>query len=795
MVLNSLFRLSTSSSPSCPMNHTNDTDVDASSDISDSDSTSTNRGVISPTSTRADEDSLLTPATSMSTSGYNVNGSGAKEDASSDSTTSSPRPSYLSIYNSPPSITYPYSPTQALSDLPGIAYALELFLSSQMLESEAFCKWGQPGLEEAHKQERIKDTKAKSETVLEDKGHMARLYFATGYGLIQCVKGLMSFEDDDLLAGIAHIKHGNTVASAHRKKAAFLGSRLAGYVVSTIHSGGTVSFIRSMTDVERHAELVYAESLFEKALLGIVYSGDWLAFIKEALNMRTTIGIYRQLGHYLDAVDADYTTARGSSKPLADPAVDAHFRSGVYLGVGMCNIVLSLMPGKLMTLVELFGYHGDRKVGLDMLMRAGGWEEGADEPKVSAADEGVRRTICDMALLIFHLVLSSFTFDGVDIAVASKILKWNLKRYPNGVFFLFGAGRLGLVRSQPKQAIFYYTQAMESQKQYRNLHHISFWEIAIANLALWDLEESLKCWRNLEREATWSKAIYSYGMAVCLLESTLGDENERKQRSAEAIRLMEKVPGLRQKIAGKSIPLEKFVARKARKFIAQGHRLALATLEVAYIFHGIAHAPRSVIVTKMLPEVDKALEELGVLVDVREREAEFDENPAVAVNVKSDKREKERKEKEKEYSANKGGYWDDYCLAMFLRGVCMRYVAYPDPDAELDPSEDIALLIPQRKASGAAEAAFRAVFEHGPKIELDHHLVYHAHYELGRLLANSSSSSSSNTAAAQEQFDLILSGKYLEVGPSGRKGKYSMENALEMRTHAAVAVLHKGGRL
>ena len=36
-----------------------------------------------------------------------------------------------------------------------------------------------------------------------------------------------------------------------------------------------------MTEVERHAELVYAESMFEKALLGIVYSGDWLAFIKE----------------------------------------------------------------------------------------------------------------------------------------------------------------------------------------------------------------------------------------------------------------------------------------------------------------------------------------------------------------------------------------------------------------------------------------------------------------------------------------------------------------------------------
>lgn len=82
--------------------------------------------------------------------------------------------------------------------------------------------------------------------------------------------------------GIQHTKQGNAVAAAHLKKAGFRGSRLAGYVVSAVHSGLSVSFIKSMTDLERHAELVYAESLFEKALLGIVYSGEWLAFIKEA---------------------------------------------------------------------------------------------------------------------------------------------------------------------------------------------------------------------------------------------------------------------------------------------------------------------------------------------------------------------------------------------------------------------------------------------------------------------------------------------------------------------------------
>lgn len=40
-------------------------------------------------------------------------------------------------------------------------------------------------------------------------------------------------------------------------------------------------------------------------------------------------------------------------------------------------------------------------------------------------------------------------------------------------------------------------------------------------------------------------------MAVCLLE--IGARDEEKQ---EAAKVLEKVPGLRQKIAGKSIPLE-----------------------------------------------------------------------------------------------------------------------------------------------------------------------------------------------------------------------------------------------
>jgi hypothetical protein len=165
------------------------------------------------------------------------------------------------------------------------------------------------------------------------------------------------------------------------------------------------------------------------------------------------------------------------------------------------------------------------------------------------------------------------------------------------VFFLFGAGRLSLVHAQPELAIQYYTKAMEVQTQYRyvflvplfislltafsplrNMHHISYWEIALGHLALWQVEKSLENWRVLQEEATvcylvlpspfvslmhccfkWSKTTYSYGMAVCLLESLEHEDlsaEEKRKRKAEIESIMTKVPSLRQKIAGKSIPLE-----------------------------------------------------------------------------------------------------------------------------------------------------------------------------------------------------------------------------------------------
>lgn len=82
----------------------------------------------------------------------------------------------------------------------------------------------------------------------------------------------------DLTEAITHARHGNEIADQHRKKSRYLSFPLR--LVGKAFKGG-VGWYESMTPMERHAELVYTESLYEKALLAIVHSGDWLAFLRE----------------------------------------------------------------------------------------------------------------------------------------------------------------------------------------------------------------------------------------------------------------------------------------------------------------------------------------------------------------------------------------------------------------------------------------------------------------------------------------------------------------------------------
>jgi Protein of unknown function (DUF3808) len=124
---------------------------------------------------------------------------------------------------------------------------------------------------------------------------------------------------------------------------------------------------------------------------------------RHRLNMRSTMQVYRQLGKYLDQMDAE-AQARGEGPE--DKSIDEHFRSGVYLGVGMSHLILSLMPARLATLVELFGYKGNRHAGLALLQKAGGWTRDSSDPSVSEGALIDYAIVSKVTLIKTHLCCS-----------------------------------------------------------------------------------------------------------------------------------------------------------------------------------------------------------------------------------------------------------------------------------------------------------------------------------------------------------------------------------------------------
>ncbi|SPO24760.1 uncharacterized protein UTRI_01732_B [Ustilago trichophora] len=607
------------------------------------------------------------------------------------------------------------TPAELRQDIEVARNALNLFLNSRMIEAER---------------------------IIEEYADR-RLYYALGYALIATIKGFMTFEPADLAIAISLCKDALTIANLLRKPSSAV-SNFGRFVRGT---GQSPTALAQMDEVQTHAELVYAEAVLLKAVLGIAYAGDFFAFVSEALNMRNAYGIYRSLQKYVE-----WSEEKGEH-------LDEDFKSGVYLGNGMISMILGLVPGKVLKIMEVFGYTGDTAWAMKTLSKAGQWsaDPRQTKPGMAVKEEGVRRQICDMSMLAYHLVISTFIpVNGVDIEFADKVLHYNLKRYPEGVFFLYFSGRLYSTQALAEKAIAQFETARDIQKEYVQLKHICMWDLSLCNMSLTKWKEAHDQFTILAEENNWSKAVYNYGRASNLYEHAVQSNDRETAASAmkEAAEIFGRVPGLTQKIAGKSIPMEKFVARKSKKFTTY-NRLLLPGLEFAYVYHCLSNAPRYILCDEALVMVSEALADLH---DV--------EDPS-------------------QYHSGEE-YYDDLCLAHFLRGVCLKFIAVPEKHSKVRPRESP---IPENEAAEQAEISFKTVLEHGHQLKLDHWLVYFAHYELGRLYAGVG-----RIGEAKEQLNLVLSQKALEDKGNRGKGKYSLQNMVHLRANGALNAIDGSGK-
>ncbi|WFD35774.1 hypothetical protein MCUN1_002636 [Malassezia cuniculi] len=620
-------------------------------------------------------------------------------------------PQYLS--GKPTADSVALSESSLYKDIEVCHDSIALFFNSQMREAEELCS----------------------------RDASNRLYSSFGMALLNFVKSLMTFEPSDMQIAMKSCTHTVAIAKLLRKK--------PGKINKLMPIGKKKATLQSMTVVERHAEVVYAQSLLFRALLGVIYSGDFIGVVRQAINLRTSFTILRNMMQMIEKAD--------SSKHLSDvtggsrnDVVDEHLRSGVYFGNGISMMILSLFPARLLRFIEGMGFSADRRRALDLLQRVGGWSKSQAKPAVTAEKEGISRTLCDSTLLAYHLVLAArIPVADQDLAFADKILSWNLQRYSKGTFFLYFSARLYAAQALPEKAIEYYRHSIESQREYKQLHHLCFWNLSLTYLSTCDFARAYECYDVLSRESNWSKSIYQYAKAVMLYETNSAD---REQSSA----IMQTVTKLDRKVAGQHLSFEKFVRCKAQKFVAQNNHLPLPALEFSYMWQCFTLTPVFLLVENSLTRIDEFIDQLEAT------------GPTT-------------------YGSSPSEYYSAYCLAFLLRGVALRYVAYPEPHTFVrHPANDS---INPSEAAEDAVRSFEKVFELGSHLDaIDRYIVYFAHLELGRVRA-----AMGNDSAAIREYDLILSRKPLVQQDSsivrkqlrGDKANYLLSDLCQMQAHAS----------
>lgn len=156
---------------------------------------------------------------------------------------------------------------------------------------------------------------------------------------------------------------------------------------------------------------------------------------------------------------------------------------------------------------------------------------------------------------------------------------------------------------------------------------------------------------------------------------------------------MAQVPDLMQRIAGKSIPLEKFVARRARKFVQQGNRLVLPGIELAYVLNCLGLSPRFILFEQHLDQVSHVLAELHKVREPSEygkTGEEFWDGAFLSSVSRHDFADAQSRA--------------DYCLAHLLRGIILRFIAHPEPHVVPRPKQS---QIPVQEADEQALISFK----------------------------------------------------------------------------------------
>ncbi|KAL0103336.1 hypothetical protein PUN28_017546 [Cardiocondyla obscurior] len=432
------------------------------------------------------------------------------------------------------------------------------------------------------------------------------MYHSLGSSVFAFLEAILTFEQKHIEKASEMLKHSMSVCSKHRK-----------HTTITQNIGKMVKKINydAYTNEEVHAELCYAESLLLKSMLTFVEDETLVSFVKAGLKIRTCFLSYKECMTIL------------KNRKWGNDIHKVHFESGVRMGIGAFNLMISLLPSRIIKLLEFIGFSGDKEYGL-MELKAGYSER-----------RGLRQILCVMILLSYNLIVTFVLShaDG-DLDWCEQVLEQELSLYPNGVWFLFFKGRLELTRGNFEECIDWYIKSWKSQNVWPQFHHLCYWELMWTHCLMQQWNKAVTYAGMLANESNWSRTIYLYQKAAILLMLKPSLWSSEKQ---QVDNLMSQAPTYKQRIAGKSLPMEKFVIKKTERYFAQKKHLIVPAFELMYMWN----------LFRIIGKRQDLI--LNIFKRIEEEERELQTTP-------------------------KNNYYaDNEALLLLLKGTCLRHMNHP----------------------------------------------------------------------------------------------------------------------
>lgn len=159
---------------------------------------------------------------------------------------------------------------------------------------------------------------------------------------------------------------------------------------------------------EAHAELVYAEALLMISLMTFLGDQNLINLVKGAFRIRSCYQSYKECAVIL-----------AQRSTWVSEFSRQHFESGVRMGVGTFNLMISHMPSKVLKLLEFIGFSGNRATGFTELEAA------------TAQQEGLRSPLAVLISMTYHCYVEHYFGLGEgDLDYAKALLEKTLEKYP-----------------------------------------------------------------------------------------------------------------------------------------------------------------------------------------------------------------------------------------------------------------------------------------------------------------------------------------------------------------------------